>query len=284
MRTKLLVWTILLSFPAIPAYGQDQHASLVQELYVKSGMEKQLEQLPLVIQAAIDEAVQKDENLNKLPNNVSSAIKGQAGQAFAVNSTKGVLIQELGPGLTDRELKEILAWLDSPNGKKCTQLEEAASTPEAYAEMQQYGAQIRKSPPSAERLQALGKLDAAAKITQSSVQAAIGLQTAVTLALNATLPLEKQMSPEDISREMDKIKPAIESAARSQTLIQLVYTYRSLTLDEIDEYIQFAVSPAGAKYQDVSAAAMQKVILAGGIRWGKAVGQALEQAKNQSGA
>ena len=284
MRTKLLTWTILLSFLAIPVYGQDQHESLVQDLYVKSGIKEQLKQLPAVLQASLDQQDQENEDLNKLPGNVISTIRGLVPQAFAESKMKARVIEELGRGLTEQELEETLAWLDSPIGQKCTKLEEAAATPEAFSEMQGYGDEIKKSPPSAERLQALQKLDSASRFTEGAVEMTINLQTAVTLAVVSTLPTEKQMSPAEIEQEIQKNRPALVSQVRSQTFIQLVYTYRTLTIGEIGSYVRFATSPTGKKYTDASEAALKKATLEGGLRWGKAVGEAIQNAAGQADA
>ena len=36
------------------------------------------------------------------------------------------------------DLQPVLQWLDSPLGKKCVELEDAASTPEAFKEMDEF--------------------------------------------------------------------------------------------------------------------------------------------------
>ncbi len=284
MRTRLLAWTMLLSFLAIPVYGQDRHDSLVRDLYVKSGMKEQLVQLPTVIQIALDQQYEENTDLKKLPKNVLSTIRGLVPQAFAENRMKNRVIEELSQGMTDEEIQETLAWLNSPIGEKCTKLEEAAASPEAFSEMQDYGEEIKKSPPSAERLQALRKLDSAARFTEGAVEMTINLQTAVALAVIATLPAEKRLPPEEIEREMQKDRPALESQVRSQTFVQLVYTYRSLSNEEVASYVKFATSPTGKKYTDISELALRKATLEGGLRWGRAVGEAIQNSATQSDA
>jgi hypothetical protein len=281
MRLKICLWVILVSLLPITGYAQTQKDSPVQELYVKSGLKKQLEQLPFIIQAAFEQAGQEDDSVRKLPNNIISTIKASVQEAFAPAILKEALLPELREKLTAQDIKKVLNWLDSPLGKKCTQLEEAASTPEALAEMEKYADRMQNSPPTAQRLNILRKLDSAIKATKSNVEMAINTQVAVALAILTTFPLEQQGSPEDILREVGKNRPNLEAAVREQVLISLLYTYKSLTDNEIQQYIEFATSPIGSKYHSVATAALNKAFLGGSIRWGKKIGDAIKQEKTQ---
>jgi hypothetical protein len=266
----------------IISYAQDQHDALVQELYLKSGLEKQIEQVPLLIQASFNRTAPGDERVQQLPKNLAAAMKASVQEAFAPQSLKKAMLQELREKLTVQEIKEVLAWFDSPLGKNCTRLEEAASTPEALAEMEQYAARIKNSPPTAERLDVLRKLDVATKSTESAVDLAINSQVAVALAINATLPLQQQRPLKDIARELEESRPQFEAEVRSEMVIIALYTYQSLTEAQIRQYIKFATSPAGSKLSSVVNNAFKKAFLDGCIKWGKAIGEAKEQLEKQS--
>lgn len=69
-----------------------------------------------------------------------------------------------------------------------------------------------------------------------------------------------------------------------ETLVSFLYTYRSLTESEIQQYIKFASSPAGSKYRTVADIALEKALIEGGIRWGKAIGEAMKQMNSQAEA
>jgi len=285
MRTKAWLAAILLPMlPVIALAAQSQKEALVQELYVKSGMEKQFEQVPLIIQSSFDQEAQKDSGLQNLPENLTAAIRALVLEAFTPESLKKTMLAELGERLTVQDLRMVLKWLDSPLGKNCTRLEENATTPEALTEMQQYGAHMTKSPPTATRLELIRKLDSAVKATESNIQIGINTHVAVALAINATFPLEQQKPPDYFVRQMGKIPPQVEAAVRKETLISLLFTYRSLTDAEIKKYLEFLRSPAGSKYTSVSMEAFKKALFNGSIKWGKAVGEKMQQLKSQSAA
>jgi hypothetical protein len=284
MLSKIWLWATLLFLLPIFSYAHAQNNSQVLELYVKSGMEKQVQQIPSVMQALFDQSVPEDDQARKLPKEVLSAMRASVPAAFAPERLKETILAELTRRLTAQDIKDTLQWLDSPIGKKCTQLEEAASTPEAQDEMQQYAGRLHDSPPTAERLKVLRELDSAATVTGNAVEMAIQTQAAVALAIIATLPVEQQKPREEVYRDIEKTRPAIEALVRSQTLISQLWAYRSLTDAEIKRYTQFAKSPAGSKYSSAAMAAFDKANLEGAIKWGKLIGDAMKEMKNKSEA
>ncbi len=279
-RTITRIGTILLALLPILGSAQNQHEALVQELYVKSGLAKQLQQVPLLIQASLDQPL--DDFGQKLPESLISTMKALVPWAFALENLKKPVLQELREKLITPDIKEVLKWLDSPLGKKITQMEEAAATLEAQTAIDQYAMRMKSSPPTAARLKVIAQLDAASKATESAVELAVNTQIAVSLAINATLPREQQMSPAEIKRQLAKDRPDLEAAAKMQTVAALFYTYRTLTESEIQKYIEFLRSPAGSKFTSVSTVAIDKAFYECNIKWGKAIGETLKQGTSRS--
>ncbi len=282
MRSKLSLVALFLFLLPVMARAETQHEALVRELYAKSGLEKQVQQLPLAIQAVIEQPHPQGDDQSQAPRYIMALMKATVPEAFAPEKLKSAVLAEFGKKLTDRDLKTVLKWFDSPLGAKFARLEEEASTPEAYAEKDKYKAQVQNSPPGLERLKVVRQLDSAIKATESTVEVAIGTEMALSLAINATLPREQQRPPAEISREIKKHRPEIEAAMKLESLVSLLYTYRSVTDSELRQYIKFAATPAGAKLYKVGNAALEKAVFAGGLRWGKAIGEALNQGNTQA--
>ncbi|MCL4500797.1 MAG: hypothetical protein M1438_02945 [Deltaproteobacteria bacterium] len=280
---RLKAWLVMLLLALLPAvaYAQE-HEALVQELYIKSGLEKQMRDLPASLQAGLDQPPITGDRLIKPDQQVIMLMKALAPEAFAPELLKEEILPEFRTKLTAGDLKTILKWLNSPLGIKCTRLEEDASTPEAYIETKKYGESLKTSPPTAQRLRLIQKFDAAVQATKNSVSTFINIQTAVSLGINASLPSEQQQSLADIQREINQSRPEIEANMKLETLVSLLYTYRNLTEAEIGQYIKFAATKAGVKYRVVTDNAWEKALIKGGIRWGKAVGEAMKQVDSQA--
>ncbi|HYA43668.1 MAG TPA: DUF2059 domain-containing protein, partial [Syntrophobacteraceae bacterium] len=284
MRSKIYLWTIVLSLLPIVSNSQVQGNSSVRELYVKSGMEEQAEQLPSMMQAALDRPFPEGDRLRRLPRNVLSVMKASIPRAFAPERLREVMLAEFTRKLSDRDIKKLLQWFESPLGKKCVQLEEAASTAAGQAEIEKFAARLQDSPPTDGRLKVIRELDSAAKITDAAVDMAINMQVAFTLGMIAALPLEQQDRPDDVARELEETRPGVEAAVRSEIFICNLYTYRSLSDAEIKRYTQFAKSPAGSKFNLVGTAALKKAMNEGAVKWGKLIGDAIKEMGGNSEA
>jgi hypothetical protein len=281
MKAKTILFTIFLFM--LPAIANAQHQNkLIQSLYIKSGMDKQVKQIPLLIQANIDQALEKDDRINQLPRHAKSAISSSVQEAFSAERLKKIIIKEVKESMTFKDIGKALEWLDSPLGKKCTRLEEAASSPEALSEVRKFGAQLQKAPPAADRLDILRKLDAAVKATETNVEITMNAQVAVAFAVVKSLPVEQQGPLEDIVAQIEKNRPQVEAIMRSQTLLFALYTYQKLTNADLEKYIQFATSPAGDKYHAATISGFKKALLDGSLKWSESIANILNQSKHRS--
>jgi len=281
MKAKTILLMIFLFMLPISAHAQNQD-KLIQSLYLKSGMDKQIKQLPLLIQAGIEKAFEEDERINQLPRHTKSAIGGSVQNAFATERLKKIIIKEIKTSMTVKDLNKTLKWLDSQLGKKCTRLEEAASAPETLSEVQKFAAQLQQAPPAANRLDILRRLDAAVKATETNVEITMNAQLAVAFAVVKSLPLEQQGPLEVIAAQLEKTRPQVEAMMKSQTLLFTLYTYQNLTNAELEKYIQFATSPAGTRYHVATISGFKKALLDGSLNWGESIANILNQSKHQS--
>lgn len=281
MKAKTILFTIFLFMLPIIVHAKNQN-ELIQSLYLKSGMNKQIKQLPLLILASIEQALEKDDRINQLPRHTKSAISGSVQEAFAPEHLKKIIIKEVKESMTVKDLDKVLKWLDSPLGKKCTRLEEAASTAETLSEIQKFAARLQQAPPPTNRLDILRRLDAAVKATETNVEITMNAQLAVAFAIVKSLPLEQQGPLEDITAQLEKNRPQVEAVMRSQTLLFALYTYQGLTNSELEKYIQFATSPAGAKYHAATISGFKKALLDGSLKWSESIANILYQSKHQS--
>ncbi len=218
----------------------------VQLLMDKSGMSKQLEQIAPIIQTGIAQANQQSKSL---PPETLDELAGMVAKAYDAKALREKVRKHLQANLSEEDIQAALVWLVSPLGEKITKLEEEASTPAAYAEMQKQADQLAGN---AERVALLRKLDSTVKATETGVTVALNSQIAIIAVLTSGAPPEKRPSLEEIENEVTKNKGQIRSLVEQDTLRSFLYTYRGLSDAEINRYIDFAVSPSGKKYQTVT--------------------------------
>ena len=281
MKAKTILWTIVLLIASVIAHAQNQN-KLIQTLYIKSGIDKQVRQLPQLIRVNVLQAFEQDDRTKEIPRHTKLAISGSVQQAFSPDRFKQTIIKEVRASMTVKDLDNVLNWLDSPLGKKCTRLEDAASTPEIFSDVQKFAARLKHAPPANRRLNILRRLDAAVKATETNVEIAMNTQLAVAYAVVQSLPREQQGSMKDIAAQLEKNRPQIEAVMKSQTLLFGLYIYRDLTNAELEKYIRFAVSPSGSKYHSATISGFKKALLDGSLKWGKSIAGILNQSGHQS--
>ncbi len=282
MRLKILLWAIVFFVLPGAAMAQDNKETLIQELYGKSGMEKQIKQLPKLIQVGFDQALAADGRLKAIPRSAIGKMRTSIQTVFAPENIKKTILVECRESLSHDDLKKVLGWLDSAIGRKFTQLEESASTPEKYIEMQRFASQLQKSPPEPERLEILQQLDSAVKATETNIEVVMNTQLAIAVAIAASLPKEQQPTYDNLVAAVERSRPQIEDAMRIQTLVFVLYTYDSVTYAELGQYIAFASSPAGTNYHNATISGLKKALLKGAYKWGELIADILKQSAGKT--
>lgn len=282
MKFRAFLTSIVFFALTISLSAQDNKEALIEELFIKSGMEKQFAQFPMLVKLGFDQAASQGDIGRKLPQSAISQIKGAIAAAFAPDGIKKVIASECMDKLSLDDLHNILAWLNSPLGKKLTHLEETASTPEKYKEIVQYAQQLQKSPPAAERIDIMRKLDTAVGSAQTNVEVAMNMQVAVAIGIASSLPREQQPTYDELVKRAEQHRGQIENAVRNQTLVSLLYTYQSVGQKELDQYISFASSPSGVNYHAATLAGLKKALLKGGYKWGEIISGIFEQTKKRT--
>ncbi len=245
---KVMLMVVLVLYAGLCMAGEKKtDPRSIETLMIKSGLSKQLAQIAPMVQAGMAQQNQKSEALS--PEQMNE-LSGMADRAFDAKVLIEKVQKHLQANLSETDVQAALAWLRSPLGEKITKLEEDASTPAAYAEMQKTADKLTGN---AGRVKLARKLDNAVKATEAGVAVALNTQTAMIAALTSKAAPENRPTMEDIEKEVNKNRGQIQSAVEQGTLLSFLYTYRSLSDAEIGKYIDFASSASGKKYHAVTA-------------------------------
>jgi hypothetical protein len=249
----------------------DDHNSdrLVQALMLKSGMKKQIEQMPQLLQSELD---QQQANAQRIPQEEFSRLSNVARSAFDAKAIHAAVRTYIKSNLSENDMKEALEWLDSPLGTKITKMEEEASTAKAYEEMQAIGPRLLHDNKDSSRMNKIMKLDKVIGVTQSTVNTVMNIQLAMITAMSAGMEAEKRPSFEDVRNLVNNSQPQLHAAMSQMVQVQFLYSYRELTDHEMDRYIRFAESTSGQRYHDVSIRALDEALVQAARRIGSRLG------------
>jgi len=268
-------------FPAITS-ADDYKDDLLNELYEKSGLEVQVKHFPELIMSGFDMAIkQQAANNQTLPVDNVNKIKELISDYYAPDIMKNAVLKSFEENLSIEIIQAVLNWLNSNLGGKCTLLEEKASTPEAFVAMQQYAQNLQNSPPSGQRIEIIKKFDESVRATESSVNIAMNTQFGIRTAVASIFqPVSKEMLTK-IAEGVDKNRQQIKSAVQPVVMVSLLYTYQSLSDNELGEYIDFAASESGKKYHDVTVETMQAAFRDASFNFGLSMTEALMSNSNK---
>ena len=120
------------------------------------------------------------------------------------------------------------------------------------------------------------KLDSVVGGTEANVMLAMNTQLAISAAIMSSRPVDGRIPFSEIQKQIEKNRPHLETAMKSQIILTHLYTYQSLTNSELEKYIEFAGSEAGTKTHKTALSGLNKAMIDAGIRLGDAVGELFE--------
>jgi uncharacterized protein YbaP (TraB family) len=258
----------------IPAYAGVTAVSaedLAHALYIKSGMEEQLRDLSQAIKSEFDKIRNQDDRMQQIPKDFYVNIKELLAESLAADNLNAMVLRHLEAQMSQAEMQKMLNWLESPFGRKCSNLFKTSFTPQESTELQEYITTIQKAPPPSTRRQLIQELAHATKTLETSLEIAVHTQLVVTTVITSTLPPIKQRPFSEILDEVEKNRPLLEPRVDFQITPLLLYIYRSLSDAELEQYIQFATSDIGTQFYRSLYNGIRLALMDASIRSGSAM-------------
>jgi len=266
MKPSIQHLTAILALAFLASVSNAHEAQTpVSRLMEESGLNAQIAEIPV----ALDDA-QKKMGLKK---EIYDAAKGSFN---AVKMTRGVK-EKIEKSLSADEVKAVLEWLDSPTGKKITEMEKAASSVKSMEEIKPFAAELEKGGP---RVELVKRLNSAILGTDVALDMARNITVSMTASLNPSKDLDMKMIQEQIRNSISAMKPMIEQ----QVLSTILYTYRNLSDKELTRYIGFAETKDARHYHQVACSAINDEMTAASSSIGESIGKSIKSQKTDGEA
>ena len=245
-----------------------------QELIAKSGMDRQINEIPGSMQMAIEQARQQGIPID---DKIAKAWAATAPTAYSSEKLLSFMDQGLQKLLTAEDERFLLAHYNSPLGKRITELEVKGSQPEAVAEMQAYAQKLMSNPSQyADRLALYQEIDKAVGATKMAVDLAMAMQVAVQVGIVSTMNGPKNLDIGAMRAAAEKTRFALTQQTASTVLAHFAYVYRDLSKKELASYVAFLNSPAGKKFQVGGGKLLSEGLALQTEEFGKQLGQYLD--------
>ena len=214
-------------------------SAVIAQIMAASGMDEILEQLPAIAAMGFDQQPPPPVEREAFDKFRTAML-----QPLDPAKTKPALVRFIEKRYDTQRYAEVVALLNTPLSKKMTALELQASTPEAQQEMMQF-ANSMLSQPSPQRLALVKRLDKAQQATESMVEMQMMISSAMMKNMNRIVPEDKKMADGEIAQMLTQMREQSLPQARQFSQITMVYTYRSVSDSELEEYTQLVESDTG---------------------------------------
>lgn len=224
---------------------KDGREALIKEALELAGVKNQIQQIPVLIQDQI--AKRQGETDPKAQATISKIMT----EAYQAQEIYQVIENSFKYHFDQKRLSAALEWLRSPLGKKVSGLELKVNDPGRIQELQKFSARLKEKPATKERMALVQRLDDAAGATQFSLHMNLAGFRSLAKAVDATLPPAKRLQEGQLEKLADEMKAKLQGPLRENTLTSFLFTYRSLSDNELKQYVGFAETDHGRWFHRV---------------------------------
>lgn len=227
------------------ALSADRRGDL-DELLERSGLRVQLESLAAGVR------VQFLRGQGRISSQDRATIDRIASTNFDADAIYSRIKLEFERNLDADKLADALAWYRSPLGKRITGLELMALALESGLD----NVSIERKQASHERIALVERLDAVGGASETTVDVTLSIVRSLTRAFQPVLPASARVSNAQLEEQIARARSRTLEQIRSACLVSMLLAYRSLTDQELAEYVRFAESEAGHWYMSVMNSAL----------------------------
>ncbi len=278
LRVSRLLIAAWLSLMCAHAAAADTSAKITRLMEV-SGINFALKQILPGMLGGFDAAQQQQ----PLPANARAALRDAAIQSFQAAPMQDKLRAKLAGTLNEKQIDDTLVWLDTPLGRRITEMENTTNDPANTPKMLAYAEDLQKRPATGARVKQIQDLNRALHMSETMATITEATLLATALGFNAAQPRQMQAPQERIQKQIKANMPEIKKASEQHLILALLFTYRALTDAELDSYIKFAKSPSGEAYHKSTLAGMNEAMLEAIGRYMIAIPKAVERSKGAVG-
>ena len=247
---------LLLSVPTLAVAVSDEQT--VMELMELSGLTEQIPRLPNEYMTLVDQLLV---GLERQRHAVSKGLRYRIRQSFAEALTPEQLESEIRSRLRgslsyDTTLAS-MSWLRSDLGRKITAAEVNASSAEKAVQFATFFLQLQLERPAPERLQLVRRIEEVTQGSEMATEAWEAIVAAVARALEGEYRTKNLQNKKNLEEYLASTRGNMKSMFEQGRIFQGLFTYRTLTDEELKAYAVFLETPAGRDMTQIINRAVQ---------------------------
>jgi hypothetical protein len=243
-RQLALILALVLGIPNIAICGPDEE--IINELIDLSGLKQQIPRLPNEYMTLVDQVLVGLERRHPMPKNVRHELRQSFVDALSSERLESKIRSRLVDTLSQDAGIAMVDWLRSDLGKKITAAEvSVGSSPERSVQLATFMLRLQLERPTPERLQLVRRIEDIAQGSEMATESWEAIVGAIASALEGGFRGKNLERKEKLDEYMASIRGSIKGMFQQGQIFQALFTYQTLTDEELKQYAEFLETPAG---------------------------------------
>src|SRR5690554_446239 len=237
------------------SYAQQiNHYDKARQFLNETGMMHQLREIPYIIEGQFaEEGTRFDsETKNKVASTLTEAFEEEKliedAFSYLLNDTESI------------HINTVLEWLNQELPQKMTELEIISNSDSLEAARYDYFENIESNLPDQKRIDMILEFDELTKSTDNTVYFIADLYLAMVFAMNPYIPTTEKVSLDDVPVVRGLIIQEMYDSYKNVTVGMNLFTYRTVSDEDLKAYIDSYRTPAGVWFSKVSYGIFEDVL------------------------
>ncbi len=217
---------------------EGEREALIGEALEISGTKRSLETIPAHIRA------QFEARQTPLKPDEKTRVGKILGDAFRPDVLYSAVRGAFRTNYDPQRMNFVIGQLRTPLFRKIAALEVAASQPGARQDLERFTIGLQGDIPQPARVALVQRYEASMRSAELQIEMGVVAFRAVTRSLEPVLPSEKRLTAREADSAERSLRAQQDGLVRA-ALVRWLYTFRSLTDEELAEYVAFAETDAG---------------------------------------
>ncbi|MBE0486879.1 DUF2059 domain-containing protein [Marinobacter sp.] len=228
-----------------------------REVLTASPIDDIVGQYPAMMSQGIRDGLKQS---GQVPPMVADTIGYVVSSSYRAEDIERKLVSDLEASMTSKQLEQVHGWYQTPVAQRIAQAEIAASAPAAWADMRSRAGALNEANKGSSREKLFDRFDRASRATESAVDTTIAVQLGLATAMAALS--SNSVHYEKIQNRLDNQRPMLQGMVGQQVYDSYLFTYRDISLQEMNLYLDFLESDAGGTFTQVVTSSIQESITA----------------------
>ena len=244
MQHVLQFLTVLMVLFLAPGCGFADSPASAKSIRTYSqliGLDEVLERMPDQFDATIAQYPSTDEDSRR-----KRQVARIAKRAWDTRGQKKRVIQYFYAHTTQEQMAQLIEWYNTPLAQKFVEASLEPYHPRFEKSFIRYLKKLESDPLDPERVKVINRVVEASRMSEMMLDSAVEMLRAMMGAFRQFSTKDHPAHHQDLEKEIRAMRAQFGPMMEEQALGMAIYLFRNMTIEDLDQYVQFYDSDLGA--------------------------------------